>query len=64
VEDDWQEKNKVVTALEWLGVMLFIALAMNMVAFVYIVKSISLMPVKMGRICAKIARKRRFSEDK
>ena len=53
MEDDWPEDNKVIIVLEWLGVMLFIALAVNMVVFAYIVKSISQMPVKLVRMCVK-----------
>lgn len=62
---DWPEDNKVIIVLEWLGVMLFIALAMNMVVFVYIVRSIFQMPVKMVRMCVKIAVSlaRRFKDD-
>ena len=65
MEDDWPEDNKVIIVLEWLGVMLFIALAVNMVVFVYIVRSIFQMPVKIVRMCvnrvASLARK--FKDD-
>lgn len=53
--DVWPEDNKVIIVLEWLGVMLFIALAMNMVVFVYTVRSISRMLAKLVRMCVKIA---------
>lgn len=53
--DVWPEDNKVIIVLEWLGVMLFIALAMNMVVFVYIVRSIFQMLAKLVRMCVKIA---------
>ena len=52
---DWPEDNKVIIVLEWLGMMLFIALDMNMVVFVYTVRSISRMLAKFGRMCAKLA---------
>ena len=66
---DWPEDNKVTIVLEWLGVTLFIALAMNMVVFVYTVRSISRMLAKFGRMCAKLAaslarRFNSFEEDK
>ena len=65
---DWPEDNKVIIVLEWLGVMLFIALAMNMVVFVYTVRNISRMLAKFGRMCAKLAaslarRLKSFEED-
>jgi len=65
VGDVWPEDNKVIIVLEWLGVMLFIALAMNMVVFVYTVRSISRMLAKFGRMCVKIAASlaRRFKDD-
>jgi len=65
VGDVWPEDNKVIIVLEWLGVMLFIALAMNMVVFVYIVRSISRMLAKLVRMCVKIAvsSARRFKDD-
>ena len=52
---DWPEDNKVIIVLEWLGVMLFIALAMNMVVFVYTVRNIFQMLAKLVRMCVKIA---------
>tara|TARA_Y100000004_G_C8713447_1_gene326976 strand:- start:123 stop:332 length:210 start_codon:yes stop_codon:yes gene_type:complete len=66
---DWPEDNKVIIVLEWLGMMLFIALAMNMVVFVYTVRSIFRMLAKFGRMCAKLAaslarRFNSFEEDK
>ena len=63
--DVWPEDNKVIIVLEWLGVMLFIALAMNMVVFVYIVRSIFRMLAKLVRMCVKIAvsSARRFKDD-
>ena len=63
--DVWPEDNKVIIVLEWLGVMLFIALAMNMVVFVYTVRSISRMLAKFVRMCVKIAASlaRRFKDD-
>ena len=63
--DVWPEDNKVIIVLEWLGVMLFIALAMNMVVFVYTVRSISRMLAKLVRMCVKIAASlaRRFKDD-
>jgi len=65
VGDVWPEDNKVIIVLEWLGVMLFIALAMNMVVFVYTVRSISRMLAKPVRMCVKIAASlaRRFKDD-
>jgi len=65
VGDVWPEDNKVIIVLEWLGVMLFIALAMNMVVFVYTVRSISRMLAKFVRMCVKIAASlaRRFKDD-
>ena len=63
--DVWPEDNKVIIVLEWLGVMLFIALAMNMVVFVYTVRSISRMLAKFVRMCVKVAASlaRRFKDD-
>jgi len=65
VGDVWPEDNKVIIVLEWLGVMLFIALAMNMVVFVYTVRSISRMLAKFVRMCVKVAASlaRRFKDD-